>query len=391
MSIRVLDDKLAAAPETQARGLVRALVAGAGLSGGMIAAMTPEWGLDVVDHDAAGSAQTIVPTLARPGVNKAVLALDYRRERIPWAPGGLAVAAEAQALGDGYFMHLARAGGVIIACTDCVATQTWLAATAARHGLGLIATGLGPREVEALVSPPGEPSFCCLGRRTDAPRMPCLLRDLPVEPLNDPPAPPTNSSLHLAALAAAVAVEEAWALCAGERTEAQIISCVPGQDTVRARIPRRAGCSTCAPPPGAPEEIVPLDLAGSSRFADILRAVGGQTGWMIHVPRAAHAIICASCDTVHELDHFAVVGRRMRCSECAGGDLAAVGEVSQGAWVDVEGLADHAPLEMGWPYWPVLRLRRDDSDLLVELAADARDEGVIAVEPLLIGGEHHAT
>lgn len=386
MDIRVIEARPGGAERERCRVAVRALVAGAGLSGGMIAALAPEWRLDVADHDEAGSAQTVVPTLSRPGLNKAVLAQDYRRAHIPWAPPGLAVAAEAQALGDGYFRGLARTGGVVIAATDCVGTQVWLAAMARRHGLGFVATGLGPQQVEVFVSPRGAPSYCCLDRRPDVPRTPCLLRDVPVQPVNAPAPPPTNSSVHLAALAAAVAVEEAQAVAAGERSGAELISCAPGEQTLRARVAPRADCRTCADTRRLPEEIVPLDLSSSNLFGDVLDAVGGERGWMVRVPRATHVTACLSCGTVTKLGHFVVLGRRMRCGRCCGGELVAVGGLAQYAWALLDDLAAHSPLELGWPYWPVLALRLNRTDLHVELAGDGRDEGVITVEPLRIGG-----
>ena len=385
MGIRVIETRPENALQAQGRGLVRAVVAGAGLSGGMIAAMTPEWGLDVVDYDQAGSAQTLVPTLTRPGANQAILAQDYRREHVPWSPPGLAVAAEVQALGDGYWMALARAGGVVIAATDSVATQVWLAGMARRHGLGLIATGLGTGEVEVLVSPPGAPSYCCLSRDTAAEPTPCLLRDLPVQPLNDPAPPPTNSSLHLAALAAAVAVEEAQALAAGERADAELISCAPGAQTLRARVPTRADCRACADTRRLPEDIVPLELSTSNLFGDLLDAVGGERGWMVRVPKATNVTACLSCGAVTKLPRFVVLGRRFRCGRCRSDALVAVSGLAQYAWVLLDEIAAHSPLELGWPYWPVLALRLNRTDRHVELAGDARDDGVIAVEPLKIG------
>ncbi|MEA3400236.1 MAG: hypothetical protein U9R79_03225 [Armatimonadota bacterium] len=372
---------------------IHACMVGAGLSGGFVAALAPRSRLDVIDPDVAEPGQDIIPPLSEPGLHKAESVHRYRAERFPWLDAELAIVAEAEAVGDGYWRRLASEGGVLLACTDSIATQSYLAAVAARHGLPFVATGLGPAAAEVFVSPPGDAAACyaCLGRDPEQPRTGCFLRGLEATVANRAQPPPTNSQPHIAALAAAVALASAGELAAREPAAAELVHLDPAGETERSRVERRADCPVCsADPPPQPDESVRLPLSSEDSFGEIQAALNTSTDAEVILPRpAARVLFCSACEAITEVPHM-LLGRWMSCAACGSDDIVAGEIVSAGGPVALAPVRDLSPRALGWPWWPVLELVDGGRRLSVELCGDAAEEGLVHVAPLTVGGEPRA-
>ncbi len=389
MSIRVIEELTACDRPPDSREFRAALV-GCGLSGAMIAALALEARLDLIDFDLVEPAQVILPPLTTPGRSKAALVREYRRARFPWLGHERALIGAAEALGDGYWRALADERGVLLACTDSVSTQIHLARVARRHGLPMVTTGLGPEAVEVLVAPAacGAACYGCLGR--DAAEAPagCFLDGIDATPANAPTPPPTNSSLHLAALAAATAIEEARALAGGAREHAEMLSLAPGQATMRARVTRRPDCPVCgAGDNDPPEPVTPLAHSSGDYFATILEALGmdGDEAEAMLPGPAARAIFCPDCGRYTELPHL-LLRRRIRCGACGSERVLAAETMTAGTPVPLADAGGHTPAELGWPWWPIIEIQCGASHRFVELAGDApgADE-VVTIEPVTVG------
>lgn len=394
MSVHVLEqfDAPVASPPADT---ICGILVGCGLSGAMVAALASEAHLDVIDFDVAEPRQAILPPMSASGRPKAALAHAYRRARFPGLEPERAFVAAAEEVGDGYWRSRARAGGVLLACTDSIATQTHLARIARRHGLPMVATGLGPNAVEVLVVPAARDAACygCLGRDPARPAVSCFLDTTDAVPANAPGSPPTNSSLHLAALAATTAIAEAQALVGGAAEHAEILSLAPGRPTLRAQVTPRARCPVC-PDGGAAAAgpITPLVQSSRDRFGAIGDTLGvrGDEAQVVLPGPAARALFCPDCRRYAKLPHL-LLGRRIRCGACGSDGVLAAETIAAGTRVPLAEARDYPPAELGWPWWPVIELHRGRTRLLVELAGDAADAGeVVTIEPLLIGGEDDA-
>lgn len=388
MTIRLLEEPTPCRSETPALE-ARICLAGAGLSGGFFAALATGAQLDIVDPDRAHDGQQIVPTLDRPGEDKALSALRWRGTRYRWLSPERAIIAPAQALGEGYWRALVAAGGLIVACTDSVAAQTHLARMAAHYGLPFVATGLGPHSVEVLVAPPGADNACygCLGRSPEQEPTGCFPDGLDAAPANLPEPPPTNSTAHLAALAAAVAIEEAAALAAGERDETQMLNLTPGGPVIRTHVERSSHCAICEVQRGAEAaaEAIELDLTSEHSFEQIARAAGMETDAEIVLPGpGAQTAICRACESRFDPPHL-LPGRPIVCGECHSWDLLVAGRLKEGSGVSLEEAGSASPRSLGWPWWPVIDLVRGDERVRVELAGDAR-ERIVQLSPVVAGG-----
>lgn len=394
MSVHVLEQFDAPAASPPADRMSGAVV-GCGLSGALVAVLASEAHLDLIDFDVAESRQAILPPLNTSGRPKAALAHAYRRDRFPWLGPERALVAAAEEVGDGYWRSLARVGGVLLACTDAIATQTHLARIARRHGLPMVATGLGPDAVEVLVVPAARDAACygCLGRDPARPPMSCFLDTTDAVPANAPSSPPTNSSLHLAALAATTAIAEARALAAGATGHAELLSLAPGRPILRAQVTPRARCPVCADagdPLAGPT--TPLVQSSRDRFGAIGDTLGvrGEEAQVVLPGPAARALFCPDCRRYVRLPHL-LLGRRIRCGACGSDGVLAAETIAAGTRVPLAAARNYTPAELGWPWWPVIEIHRGRSRLFVELAGDAADAGeVVTIEPLLIGGETDA-
>ncbi|MGC9319069.1 MAG: hypothetical protein ACP5KN_13635 [Armatimonadota bacterium] len=387
MSLRVLELQ---PPLTAPDGQVpeRLCVVGAGLSGGFVAALAPRSRLDVIDPDVAEPGQDMIPPLDEPGLHKAELVYRYRGRRFPWRGSELAIVAEAEGVGDGYWRRLASEGAVLFACTDSVATQTCLATIARRHRLPFVATGLGPAGAEVFVSPSGDGAACygCMSRDVEQPRTSCFLRGLQATSANRAQPPATNSHPHIAALAAAVALGSAAGLTARD-AEAELIHLDPAGRTERSRVQRRADCPVCsAHPPAEPEERAWLPLSSEDSFGDILAALVMDDDAQIVLPRpAARVLACRACETVTEMPHI-LLGRWMWCAACGSADIVAGEIVPEGGRAPLAPARELSPRALGWAWSPILELVGGGRRLSVELGGDAVAEGIVQIAPLTVGG-----
>ncbi len=368
----------------------RAALVGCGLTGAMIGVLAPEAHLDLIDFDHVEPRQTILSPFPQPGRPKAAMLQEYRRARFPWLGPERSLLAAAEDIGDGYWRHLAREGALVLACTDAIATQTHLARVARRHGLAMVATGLGPDAVEVLAAPAGREQACyaCLGRNPEQPPAGCFLDGIDAVEANAPEPPPTNSTLHQAALVAATAIEETQALAAGAREHTEMMHLAPGQPVLRARVARRADCPVCGADDGrSSEQITSVSQGTGDIFEAILDALGvdaGEAEVALPAP-AARAVFCPDCGRYTELPHL-LLGRRVRCGGCGSADVLAAERIPSGTAVPLADALERTPAELGWPWWPIIEIRCGATGLLVELAGDAAEPGeVVTIEPVTVG------
>jgi len=389
MSVRVIEQFATPEPRPPRRDLVAALI-GCGLTGANIGAQALKARLDLIDFDLAEARQAILPPLTEAGRAKAELVREDRRARFPWLGPERAFVAAAEDIGDGYWRSLAGEGGLLLACTDSIATQTYLARIARRHGLAMVATGLGPDAVEVLVVPAGRelPCYACLGRDPEQAPAGCFLDGTDAIEANAPAPPPTNSTLPLAAVAAATAIVEAQALAAGAREHTEMIHLAPGQPVLRARVGRRADCPLCGATDGCPSvQITSVPQSTSDTFEAVLAAVGvDATDAEAVLPGpAARAVFCPDCGRYTELPHL-LLGRRVRCGACGGDGVLAAARIAPGTAVALADALEHTPAALGWSWWPIIEVRCGATALLVELAGDAAEAGeVVTIEPVMVG------